>query len=293
MQPIYGKDTARDIKYNVKLEIARWNGAGLSPRMAVVLASSDPASLVYVQSKKRTAESLGIALTVFDLGAEVSQQVLENTLHRLSDSAEFQGVMLEFPLAPHLDPEKALAKIAAHKDVEGLSPANLSLIATGREKDAILAPTPHACILLAETQGPLIGKRVAVIGPGRTVGRPLISMLINRGATVTVVTEHTRDVRETLKDCEVVFVCVGKHGLLKKAAITEGQIVIDAGINVINDGLKGDADPEIYPMLKAYSPVPGGVGVVTSALIFQNFVRALELQAEENGQFGGVHDPVE
>lgn len=287
MQPIYGKDTARDIKYNVKLEIARWNGLGITPRMAVVLASSDPASLVYVQSKKRTADSLGIHLEVFDLGAEVSQKDLERTLKNLSDHEAYQGVMLEFPLAPHLDPEKALSRIAAHKDVEGLSPANLSLIATGREKDAILAPTPHACILLAETQGPLIGKRVAVIGPGRTVGRPLISMLINRGATVTVVTEHTREVRDTLKDCEVIFVSVGKHGLLRKEAITEGQIVIDAGINVINDGLKGDADPSIYPMLKAYSPVPGGVGVVTSALIFQNFVRALELQAEDLAVTGG------
>ncbi|MBB6096674.1 methylenetetrahydrofolate dehydrogenase (NADP+)/methenyltetrahydrofolate cyclohydrolase [Deinobacterium chartae] len=276
---------ASRLRAEVRAEVRALREAGVRPRMSVVVASDDPATRVYVSSKAKTAEALGLEFTVVDLGSGASQSHLEATLDGLSRDPEVHGVMLEFPLSRGLDPDRALRRICPEKDVEGLTPGNLGLIAAGRESEALLAPTPQACLLLAATQGELRGERVAVVGPGRTVGRPLIHMLINHGATVTVVTEGTRDVRAALEGCRFVFVAVGRAALLGPDQLHDGQIVIDAGINVNEGGVCGDVNPAVYPRLAAYTPVPGGVGPVTSVLVFRNFVRALRLQRGEN-----VHD---
>jgi methylenetetrahydrofolate dehydrogenase (NADP+)/methenyltetrahydrofolate cyclohydrolase len=166
-----------------------------------------------------------------------------------------------------------------HKDVDGLTPLNLGLVASGRESEAIPAATPQACIELAETQGSLVGKKVGVVGRGRTVGRPLASMLINRHATVTVCHTRTRDLREALAHCDVVMVAAGKPGLIRAEHLSTGQIVIDAGINVVTDGLVGDVDAEsVRPIAAALTPVPGGVGTLTTAIVFRNLMRAMRLQ---------------
>lgn len=277
-----GGPLTKAIRAEVAEAVSALRTTGVEPRLAVVLATADAAARSYAQAKRKGATALGIEVELVELGAETSQAELEARLTALSDRADVHGVLLELPLAPGLDSGRALDRIARHKDVDGLTPANLGLVMAGREAEAITPTTPQACISLAETLGSLAGKRVAVVGRGRTVGRPLVGMLLNRDATPTICHTRTHDLRGALADCQVVVVAAGKAGLLTAEDFSPGQIVIDAGINVVGEALVGDVNPEgVREKGVALTPVPGGVGAVTSALVFRNLVRAIRL-AQEN-----------
>ncbi|MFC4637369.1 bifunctional 5,10-methylenetetrahydrofolate dehydrogenase/5,10-methenyltetrahydrofolate cyclohydrolase [Deinococcus hohokamensis] len=278
-----GKPLAARVTREVRAALVEWSAQDppFQPRLVSVLASSDPASLVYVHSKVRQARKLGVELQVRDLGAQATQDELHAALRELSADAAVHGIMLELPLAAGLDADAALLHVSHRKDVEGLTPANLALIAAGRESEAILPPTPRSVrFLLREVLGDdLRGLRVAVIGPGRTVGRPLAFMLNNRGVTVTLCNEHTRNLEAVLRDMDAVVVAVGHPGLLRAEHVQPHQVIIDAGINVQGDGVVGDAEAALP--VRAQTPVPGGVGPLTSALMYQNLVRAVKLQRGE------------
>ena len=254
---------------------------GLSPRMVAVVASDDPATAVYVQSKARQAARLGVTFDIRDLGAGISQAELHAELEHLSADDTVHGIMLELPLAPGLDADLATLHMAPAKDIEGLTPANLALVAAGREAEALLPPTPRSIRFLLREVLDLQGSRIAIIGPGRTVGRPLTWMLNNRGATVTLLNAFTRDLTAVLAPQDAVVVAVGRAGLLRAEHVRPGQVVIDAGINVTETGVVGDASPEVAGLVSAITPVPGGVGPLTSALMFQNLLRAMRLQRGE------------
>ncbi|WP_135230400.1 bifunctional 5,10-methylenetetrahydrofolate dehydrogenase/5,10-methenyltetrahydrofolate cyclohydrolase [Deinococcus fonticola] len=283
-QALTGKRLAEKVMEQVRTNLAAWGESGnaFQPRLVSVLASSDEASRVYVQSKARRARKLGVDFHSVDLGPNATQADLHAALHELSADDSVHGIVLELPLSPGLDADEALLHIAHRKDVEGLTPANLALIAAGREPEAILPPTPRSVrFLLRKALGDdLRGLRVAVIGPGRTVGRPLTFMLNNRGVTVTICNEHTRDLTGVLAGVDAVVVAVGRPGLLNAGHIQAHHVLIDAGINVQPDGsVTGDALPHLP--VKAQTPVPGGVGPLTSALMYQNLVRAVKLQRGE------------
>jgi len=273
-----GDVLAKAVKLVVTEAAAELAAAGAPPRMAVVLATEDPASVAYAESKKKTAAALGIAADIHNLGAAVSQAALLEALKALSADATVHGILLELPLAHGLNADAALDAIAPHKDIDGLTVYNLGLISCGREDQALTSATAQACIMLAETQGPLSGKRVALIGRGRTVGRPLTGMLINRHATVTVCHTRTPDLRAAIADCDIVMVAIGKARQIGGAQLRPGQIVIDAGINYVDGKLAGDVDAaSAEGIAAALTPVPGGVGPLTSALIFQNLIRAARM----------------
>jgi len=253
----------------------------LSPRLVAVVASDDPATAVYVQSKARQAARLGVTFEILDLGAGVSQRGLHAELERLSADDSVHGIMLELPLAPGLDADLATLHMNPAKDIEGLTPANLALVAAGREAEALLPPTPRSIRFLLREELDLEGARIAVIGPGRTVGRPLTWMLNNRGVTVTLLNQFSRDMAAILAPQDAVVVAVGRAGLLRAEHVRPGQVVIDAGINVTAGGVVGDAAPEVAATARAITPVPGGVGPLTSALMFQNLLRAMRLQRGE------------
>lgn len=285
---LLGKPLADGVMRGVRADLKAWAEAGQKqPRMVSVLASDDEASRVYVSSKKTRAEKLGLDFQVVDLGAQASQHDLESALAELSGDDSIHGIVLELPLSDGLDADAALRHIAHRKDIEGLSPGNLGLIAAGRESEALLPPTPRSIrFLLREVVGfspsaqELQGLRVAVVGPGRTVGRPLTFMLNNRGVTVTVCNQHTRDLTEVLRHQDAIVVAVGRPGLLRPQHVQPHHIVIDAGINVQEDGsVVGDAQPDLP--VRVQTPVPGGVGPLTSALMYQNLVRAVKLQRGE------------
>lgn len=281
--PLLGKPLADSVTRGVREALGAWANLEQSfrPHLVSVLASSDPASRVYVESKARRAEKLGVGFEVRDLGPQPSQEDLHRALRNLSAAPNVHGVVLELPLGPGLDADAALLHLAPRKDVEGLTPANLALIAAGREPEALLPPTPRSVrFLLREALGDdLRGLRVAIIGPGRTVGRPLAFMLNNRGVTVTLCNEHTRDLAAVLAGQDAVVVAVGREGLLRPEQVQPHHVVIDAGINVTPQGVVGDALPDLP--VRAQTPVPGGVGPLTSALMYQNLVRAVKLQRGE------------
>jgi methylenetetrahydrofolate dehydrogenase (NADP+)/methenyltetrahydrofolate cyclohydrolase len=274
-----GDVLAKSVKQLVTDAAAELTAAGRPPRMAVVLASEDPASVTYAESKKKTAAVLGIAADIHNLGAHVTQGALIDALAALSADASVHGILLELPLAPGLNADTALDAIAPHKDIDGLTATNLGLISCGREDQALTSATAQACIMLAETQGSLAGKRVALIGRGRTVGRPLTGMLINRHATVTVCHTRTPDLKAAMADCDIVMVAIGRARQIVGAQLRHGQVVIDAGINYVDGKLAGDVDAaSAEGIAAAITPVPGGVGPLTSALIFQNLIRAARMK---------------
>src|SRR5262245_4230854 len=198
-----GTAAAKAVRERVAADVATLRGRGITARLAAVLASDDPAAVNYVQTKQKSAAALGIDLALSNLGA-AGQDRLESTLAALAADPQVHGILLEFPLATGLDANRALEIIPAHKDVDGLTAANISLAASGREEGAILAATAQACVELAGAHTPLAGKRVGLVGRGRTVGRPLLAMLVNRHATVTVCHTKTPDLRAALAPCEIV-----------------------------------------------------------------------------------------
>jgi methylenetetrahydrofolate dehydrogenase (NADP+)/methenyltetrahydrofolate cyclohydrolase len=270
-----GDTLAKALKQSVSEAAAALAAAGVPPKMAVILASDDPASITYAEAKKKSAAALGIEVEIHNLGSGTTQAQLLETCRALSAEATVHGILLELPLAPSLNADAALDQIAPAKDIDGLTPYNLGLVSAGREEEALTSATAQACILLAETQGPLTGKRVALIGRGRTVGRPLMGMLINRHATLTVCHTRTRDLAAAIADCDIVVVAIGKARQITGAHLRPGQIVIDAGINYLDGKLVGDVDAaSVEGIAAALTPVPGGVGPLTSSLIFQNLIWA-------------------
>ena len=275
-----GAPIAETVRAGIADDVGRLKASGLEPRMAVVVASDDPATISYAEAKGRTAAKLGVTLDVVTADLARGQDALESTIAELSVDANVHGILLDLPVADGLQAEPAIDRIDPLKDVDGLTSVNLGLIALGREGAAIAPATPAACIRLAEETGPLTGRRVTVVGRGRSVGRALAPMLVNRDATVTVCHSKTPDLAAAIAPADIVFVAAGRPGLIGETHIRPGQVVIDAGINMVDGRLVGDVAPEVAQVASAITPVPGGVGPLTSSLIFANLVRAIALQRQ-------------
>ena len=278
-----GGPIAASIRETLTTEIAALRNAGTTPTLAVIIASDDGAVRSYAEAKQRSAAKLGIEIRLETMHEHVGQGALETLIDDLSNDRTVHGILLELPIAEGLDERAAIARIDPVKDVDGMTAANLGLIAAGNEAAALAPATPQACIRLAEEVTPVRGKRTAVIGRGRTVGRALASMLINRDTTVTVCHTKTPDLTEAIAPCDLVFVAAGRAGLIGPDHLRPEHIVIDAGVNPAEDGIVGDVAPEAANKVAALSPVPGGVGPLTSTLIFANLLKAMSLQ--------GVHAP--
>ncbi len=273
-----GGALAAAMREEVRAAAERLSARGVHPRLVAVFVGSDPSVLNYLEVKSRAAEKTGILVENIALPPESTQAELQAKLASLAAEAGVHGILLELPLPVRFDVDAAIAAIPPHKDVDGLTPENLGLAMAGREDGALLSATAQACIALAEGEGPLPGKRVAVVGKGRTVGRPLIPMLLNRGATVTICHSKTVDLRESLEHCEIVFSGVGKPGVINARVIQAGQIIIDAGTTVVNGRLLGDASLDVWSKAAAVTPVPEGVGPLTTAFAFKNLLKAIKLQ---------------
>lgn len=284
-QLLRGGPIAETVRAEIAAETGRLHDRGIDARLAVVVASDDAAVLKYAEAKGRNAAKLGIDLQVAHTEPAAGQAALEERVAALSHDPAVHGVLLELPVGPGLDAAAAIAHIDPRKDVDGLTPHNLGLIAAGLERQALLPATPAACIDLAGTVGPLAGRRATVVGRGRSVGRALIPMLINRDVTVTVCHTKTPDLAAAIAPADLVFVAAGRAGLITGDHIGAGQVVVDAGINVVDDRIVGDVDRDsVLPKAAALTPVPGGVGPLTTALIFRNLLRAIALLTGGNGR---------
>ncbi len=277
---IDGKVIAADLRARVAVDAARIKREhGVTPGLAAVLVGSDPASQVYVRSKVKQTEAAGMASFEHLLPVNASQAELLAVVEKLNRDPLVHGILVQLPLPAGLDPQAIVAAIDPAKDVDGLSPVNAGRIANGLP--ALTPCTPLGCIILAKTvHASLEGMNAIIIGRSNLVGRPLVQLLLNENATVTIAHSRTRDLASMCARADLVLAAVGKPEMVKANWIKPGATVIDVGINriALADGktrLVGDvAYNEVLEVAGAVTPVPGGVGQMTVACLLVNTLRA-------------------
>jgi methylenetetrahydrofolate dehydrogenase (NADP+)/methenyltetrahydrofolate cyclohydrolase len=242
-----------------------------TPGLAVVLVGSDPASQVYVRRKGIVAGRIGFAHRQIDLPADATQDQVLEVVRSLNEDEDVDGILVQFPLPRHIDAHAVLDTIDASKDCDGLSAVNLGRLVQGRP--GLVACTPRGVMrLIAETGLDLSGKSAVVLGRSNIVGRPMALLLEQANATVTVCHSRTKDVRERVRQADVLVAAVGRPEMIGEDWIKPGAVIIDVGINRLDDGrLVGDvAYAEVTGVASAVTPVPGGVGPMTIAMLMQN-----------------------
>ncbi|GAD85626.1 bifunctional 5,10-methylenetetrahydrofolate dehydrogenase/5,10-methenyltetrahydrofolate cyclohydrolase [Nocardia asteroides] len=272
-----GKELAAAINADTKERAAALTAAGTAPTLALIVANDDPASAWYVNSLRKAAERLGIACERIDLGADASAEAIRAELTARSADPATDAIMLQTPLPAGVSLDDVSSAIAAHKDVDGVSPLSLGLLAAGL--DGFVPATSEAVVeLLAHHGIALEGRPVTVVGRSNIVGKPLAQLLLARNATVTVAHSRTADLAAVTTPAEIVVAAAGRIGLVTGKHIADGAVVIDVGTNEAADGgIVGDVDAaSVQGKAAALSPVPGGVGPVTTALLMRHVVVAAE-----------------
>lgn len=278
---IKGLPIAKVIREELVKKVEAMKAKGVQPKLAVLLVGDDEASVVYAQSKEKVGATLGVAVELKVMAADTTQETVLNQIKGWNDDETVHGILVELPLPKHLKKEEIMEAISPKKDVDGVHPVNRGYLLGGQEHLALVPATPLACIALMERAGiNLKGKKVTLVGRGDTVGRPLASLLIKRDATITVCHTKTVDVAGECKRGEIVVAAAGFAGLVTKDMIAPGTVVIDAGINPTPDGkgICGDVTPDVEEVAKAMTPVPGGVGSLTTTIIMENVLKAVQLQ---------------
>ena len=276
-QIIDGKAVAAKIKEQLAEKVkAHCQGGNRPPCLAVILVGSDPASQVYVNSKKKTCAAIGIDSRSLDLDGNVSQEELEKHLIAFNEDKDVDGILLQLPLPSHLNAERAIDLISPEKDVDGLTPTNQGLLIWKRP--GLVSCTPYGIMeLIKSTDVNPWGKRAAVIGRSVLVGAPVSNLLSNAGATVMCLNSKTVEPWELTKQADILVVAAGRHHLVDKNWIKPGAVVIDVGIHRIDGKLSGDVDFESAKEVAGHiTPVPGGVGPMTIAMLLSNCVTAYE-----------------
>lgn len=254
---------------------------GIQPKLDVILVGDDEASRVYAQSKVKVGEKMNIKVEIHVYPSTATEAEVLALLDKLNADPKVHGILVELPLPQNMKKENIMGRIDPKKDVDGVHPMNRGYILGGLEHMALIPATPLACVeLIARSGLELKGKRVTLVGWGDTVGRPLASLLSNRNATVTVCHIFTVDLASAVKGAEIVVAAAGFPKLVTAAIVAPGQTVIDVGINQLADGsLCGDVDTEpVSQIVRAITPVPGGVGSLTTTVIMQNLLKAITLQ---------------
>jgi len=277
---IDGKALAAELRNESAVRVDRLRALGIVPGLAVVIVGEDPASQVYVRNKARACEQAGVHSTVHALPATTTQAQLIAFVQRLDADPRVHGILVQLPLPKGLDSRAVIEEISPAKDVDGFHYESLGQLVVG---DPGFRPcTPDGVMKLLEHEGvALQGARACVVGRSTIVGKPMALMLIHAGATVTVAHSKTRDLASVTREADVLVVAVGRAGLVTGAMVKPGAVVIDVGINRGGDGkLTGDVDfASASAVAAAITPVPGGVGPMTIAMLIANTVRAAERRA--------------
>jgi len=275
---IDGKALAKDVRAEVKTRAEAFASAhGRKPGLHVVLVGDDPASQVYVRNKERAAGKAGIAGEVHRLAAETTEADLLALVDQLNRAEDIDGILVQLPLPAHLDDQTIVDAIDPGKDVDGLHPFNAGLLVVGRS--GLRPCTPSGCMRMLEHVGcDPKGKRALVLGRSTLVGKPIALMLLEKHATVTVAHSRTVDLADRVREADIVVAAVGRPHLVKGDWVKQGAVVIDVGINRLEDGtLTGDvALEEAATRASFITPVPGGVGPMTIAMLLSNTVDAAE-----------------
>ena len=254
---------------------------GHAPALAVVIVGRDAPSIVYLEQILRSCRNVGIGGQLVEIPGRVSAAALRARIRELNDDPHVHGIIVQMPLPRRIPLSAVLDTLDPDKDIDGIHPRNAGLLTLGY--DGFLPTTAHAAVEILKRSGiELTGRRAVVIGRSNVVGKPAAILLLREHATVTVCHSRTRDLASVVRSAEIVVVAAGKPGLVTGQMLKRGAVVVDVGINVVGDRIVGDVDMDsARPVASAITPVPGGVGPVTNALLLTHLLRAAEAQAQE------------
>ena len=272
---IDGKTLAKKIRSNLKIDCEELKKQGITPKLAVILVGDDSASKVYVRNKNKACEDVGIEFEEYLLDADITQEKLIDLINVLNYKKDIHGIMLQSPIPRHLDINEAFRTILPEKDVDGFNPLNVGKLTLNQ--DTFVSCTPYGIIkMFEEYEIDLSGKNVTIIGRSNIVGKPLIQCCLNKDATVTVCHSRTKNLKEHTQNADIVIVAIGKPKFITEDMIKDGAVIIDVGINRDENGkLVGDVDFENVEKKASYiTPVPGGVGPMTVAMLMNNVIKA-------------------
>lgn len=276
---IDGKAISMDIKNEVKEDATALKARGIEPCLAVILVGENPASQVYVRNKKKACEYCGIKSLSYELSAETTEEELLSLIDELNNNKECNGILVQLPLPKHIDENKVLLRILPEKDVDGFHPYNVGLLSIG--KADLKACTPAGCIELIKRSGvDITGKNCVVVGRSNIVGKPVGMLLLAENGTVTTCHSKTKDIKAVCQEADIIVAAVGIPKFVKGDMVKEGVVVIDVGINRMDNGkLCGDVDfDEVEKKASYITPVPGGVGPMTIAMLMNNCIVACKKQ---------------
>lgn len=272
---INGKQLVGDFRGQIKEEVDALAAGGFRPGLAVVLVGEDPASAVYVRNKAKACEQVGIYSEVHRLPAETSQSELLELVDKLNRSTDIHGILVQLPLPSHISEDAVIDAIAVEKDVDGFHPINVGNLSIG--KPSLLPCTPAGVIEIIKRTGTVIsGKRAVVIGRSNIVGKPVSMLLLRENATVTICHSRTENMKELCREADILVVAIGRPKFVTREFVKPGAVVIDVGINRLDDGkLAGDVDfDDVVGIAGPITPVPGVVGPMTITMLLQNTVQA-------------------
>lgn len=277
MELINGKELAKIIRGELKKKVDELKLHNINPKLAVIMVGSDKASEIYVRNKSRACEEIGIEFEEFLLDEKTTQKELIDLIENLNVRDDIHGILLQSPIPDHLDIREAFDKIDYKKDVDGFNPINVGKLSIG--EDSFISCTPYGVVKMLEAYNIEVeGKRAVIIGRSNIVGKPLLQCLLNKNATVTVCHSKTRNIENITKEADILIAALGKPKFVKDYMVKEGAVVIDVGINRNEEGkIVGDVDFDNVSKKASYiTPVPGGVGPMTIAMLMSNVVKAAE-----------------
>lgn len=272
-----GKKAALDLKEEVRVRLAEYYKKGAPAcNLAIIMVGDNPASEVYVRNKAKACEAVGIGGKLIKLNEKTTQEELEKYIKAVSNDPKVHGVMVQLPLPPHLDEDRATELVPPEKDIDGFTTANLGKLVVG--KHGFLSCTPGGIIyLLKKNKIVLTGKHVVIVGRSKIVGKPLALALLNENCTVTVCHSKTRNLAKITRDADILISAVGKPGFITADMVNLCAVVVDVGINRTENGIVGDVDYEGVSRVASFiTPVPGGVGPMTVAYLMKNTLLAYE-----------------
>lgn len=276
---IDGKELAKKVRQNLKIECEELKKKGIKSKLAVIMVGDDPASKVYVRNKSRACEDVGIEYEEFLLESNTSQKKLINLIKSLNENKTINGILLQSPIPSNLDINEAFRTIAPEKDVDGFNPVNVGKLVLGQ--DTFVSCTPYGIMkMFEEYKIDLNGKNVVILGRSNIVGKPLIHCCLNKNATVTSCHSKTENLAQKTKEADILISAIGKANFVTDDMVKENAVVIDVGINRLENGkITGDVDFENVKEKASYiTPVPGGVGPMTIAMLMNNVIKATKRQ---------------
>lgn len=278
-QIIDGKAISAQIKDELKQKVSDMKAQGKEITLAVIQVGADPASTVYVGNKKKACEYIGIRSLAYELSEETTEQELLTLIDGLNQRADVNGILVQLPLPAHIDEDKIIRSIAPEKDVDGFHPQSVGALCIGEE--GFVSCTPAGIIQLLKRSGiEITGKECVVVGRSNIVGKPMALLLLRENGTVTVAHSKTKDLASVTKRADILVAAIGKPKFFTREYIKEGAVVIDVGIHRMeNKKLCGDVDyDDVAPVCSAITPVPGGVGPMTIAMLMSNCVESASMQ---------------